>query len=324
MSVAFITSGAAAATAPDRVEIENVESIVNYLNDKMLHPDYKGMLDWAILGCYSSGKDVQALSKKRKEQVLAGEMISPLKNTDYQRTIFSALAAGEDVKAYCGINLVDTVKESQLPSGKFADTSTGIGDRLINAHIWGIIALYAVGEDIPNADKALSWLVEQQNYDGGFSVDTEILYSDIDMTAMAIVAMVCLDKDQTYPPIQRALAYLKEQQNSDGSMGLWGTSNTESCAQLIQALVMLGIDPTGQEWTKNNGNPLTGMLKYRLKNGAFSHSSEMIPSEMATGQALLAINDYLTGQSIYTKLRLENRTDDDLQQAIGHPTEGKY
>ncbi|MBM7853924.1 hypothetical protein JOC37_000289 [Desulfohalotomaculum tongense] len=297
-----------AAPAADEAEIENaIAGAVRYLQKEMLAPDYEGVLDWAILGFYAAGKDVEILSRKREAQIKNGEMISEFKNTDYQRTILAALAAGKKPDEYGGRKLVAKVKASQMVSGKFADSVNGTGERLVNAHIWGIISLYAAGEDIPNADKALQWLVEHQNTDGGFGIDTEIQGSDVDITAMAIIAMACLGQDDRYPPVQRALAYLKKQQNDDGSFGAWGTPAAESCAQVVQALVMLGLDPAGDEWSKGGGNPVTGMLKYRLKDGSFSHGSELLPNDMATVQALLALTDYYTGQSIYSRLRLAQR-----------------
>ncbi len=279
------------------------EGAVKYLQQQTQNADYQGVLEWAMLGLAAADQDISALSKKRELQISKGEMLSPLKNTDYQRSIIGALAAGKDANNYGGQKLLDIVKSSQLPSGKFADTAAGTGEELLNAHIWAIISLYAAGEEIPNADKALQWLAAHQNPDGGFGIDTTA-DSDIDMTAMAIMAMKCLGKDADYPPIAKALTYLKSKQNNDGSFGLWGVPSTESSAQVVQALIMLGIDPAGEEWTKGGGNPVTGILKFHMNDGSFSHGPEMMPNSIATAQALTALNDYISGQSVYERLRL--------------------
>lgn len=44
-----------------------------------------------------------------------------------------------------------------------ADNQTGlpVGEDLVNAHIFGIIALYVAGEPIPNKDKCVEWLEKQ-------------------------------------------------------------------------------------------------------------------------------------------------------------------
>ncbi|MEG6616823.1 prenyltransferase/squalene oxidase repeat-containing protein [Peptococcaceae bacterium 1198_IL3148] len=301
LMLVFSVNGALAATVSkvDLTKVETEKAIsgsVTYLQKQLQNSAYRGLLSWPLLGLYAAGQP------ETNQQ----ELITGLSNTDYQRGIIGALASQRDPNNYDGKQLVTAVKASQMANGKFADTITGEGEQLINAHVWAIISLYTAGEAIPNPEKALAWLTAQQNFDGGFSIDTTLTESDIDMTAMAVMAMACLGQDSSYPAIEKALAYLKAQQNSDGSFGLWGSATTEAAAQVVQALIMLGIDPTGEEWTKGGGNPITSMLKFRLPNGAFSHGSEMLPNDMATAQALIALIDYSTGQSIYQKLHLQN------------------
>lgn len=264
------------------------------------------MLDWPILALYRSDKNLSGLVAKRENQVQKGELFDPKISTDYQRTIIGALAAGKDPRNFGGYNLVEAVKKSQLDSGKFADTISGGGDKLINSHIWGIISLYAAGEVIPNKDKALQWLVDHQNADGGFSIDTGVKSSDIDMTGMALIAFGALGENQNHPAVQKALAYLQQQQGQNGDFAGWGGSSSEALAQVIQGLVMLGIDPAGEQWTKKNGNLVTALLKYRLKDGSFSHTSGGKSNTIATYQSLLALRDYYSGESIYQVLRRKN------------------
>ncbi|WP_347488845.1 prenyltransferase/squalene oxidase repeat-containing protein [Desulfoscipio sp. XC116] len=293
-----------ASVTPGSPEVrEAVKGAVSYLDKELQAPGYDGMLEWAMLGYYGIGKDAGHLSKLRETQLAQGVMLSEAKSTDYQRTVLGAAAAGKSPDGYGGKNLLQSIISSQTLSGKFADTINGTGEKLVNAHIWGIISLYVAGQDIPRADLALRWLTAHQNADGGFSVDIRLDESDVDMTAMAIIAMACLDKDSGFLPVQKALAYLKEQQNEDGTFGAWGTSTAESCAQVVQALTILGIDPTADEWSKDGGNAVTGLLQYRLADGSFSHGSERLPNDMASAQALIALGDYQTGQSVYQKIR---------------------
>ncbi|SFG24511.1 Squalene-hopene cyclase C-terminal domain-containing protein [Desulfotomaculum arcticum] len=304
MALTVLPSAAPGSTGRESLELpKTITKTAQFLEKEMLASDYEGIMEWGMIGLYGAGKDVGSFAKIREAQIARGEMISEFKNTDYQRSILGALAAGKSPNAYGNKKLLESEIASQQANGKFADSLSGEGARMVNAHIWGVISLYAAGQEIPNSEKALQWLVEHQNADGGFSIDTEIKESDIDMTAMAIIAMACLGQDAACDPVQKALAYLRQQQNDDGSFGAWGIPTAESCAQVIQALTMLGIDPTGDAWVKNGGNPLTGLLQFRLDNGAFSHGPEKIPNVMATSQALVALVDYYTGQSIYQKLR---------------------
>ncbi len=302
--MAFCAPSAITAVAPNGLEVQKaIQGAVIYLDKKMQSQGYNGMLEWAMLGYYGIGKDAGHLSKLREAQILQGIMLSETKSTDYQRTLLGAVAAGKDPNDYGNKNLLQSIITSQTPSGKFADTISGSGEVLINAHVWGIISLYSAGQDIPRAEKALQWLTAHQNTDGGFSIDIRLDESDVDMTSMAIIAMVCLGKDTSFPAVEKALSYLQEQQNEDGSFGAWGTSTTESCSQVVQALTILDIDPTAKEWTKGGGNAVTCLLQHYLSDGSFCHSSDRMPNDMASAQALIALGDYLTGQSVYKKIR---------------------
>ncbi|KJS10328.1 MAG: hypothetical protein VR67_18650 [Peptococcaceae bacterium BRH_c8a] len=306
---AFCAPATGASVAPDSPQVQKaITGAVNYLEKELQSPGYSGMLEWAMLGYYGIGKDAGHLSKLRETQITRGIMLSETKSTDYQRTVLGALAAGQNPDGYGGKNLLQSVIASQTPSGKFADTINGTGEKLVNAHVWGIIALHVAGQDIPQADRALQWLTAHQNADGGFSIDIRLDESDVDMTAMAIIAMACLGQDSSFPAVEKALVYLQEQQNEDGTFGAWGTSTAESCAQVVQALTILGIDPTAEAWSKGGGNAVTGLLQYRLADGSFSHGSERLPNDMASAQALIALGDYRAGESVYQRLGATGKT----------------
>jgi len=307
--LAFSAPAAGAFVAPDSPQVRQaITGAVNYLEKELQSPGYSGMLEWAMLGYYGIGKDAGHLSKLREAQIHRGIMLSETKSTDYQRTMLGALAAGQNPAGYGGKNLLQSVIASQTPSGKFADAINGNGEKLINAHVWGIIALHVAGQDIPRADRALQWLAAHQNADGGFSIDIRLDESDVDMTAMAIIAMACLGQDSSLVAVEKALVYLQEQQNEDGTFGAWGTSTAESCAQVVQALTILGIDPAAEEWSKGGGNAVTGLLQYRLADGSFSHGSERLPNDMASAQALIALGDYRAGASVYKRLGATAKT----------------
>lgn len=307
--LAFCAPAAGASVTPGSPQVQKaIKGAVNYLEKELQSPGYDGMLEWAMLGYYGIGEDAGHLANIREAQITRGIMLSETKSTDYQRTVLGALAAGKNPDGYGGKNLLQSIISSQTPSGKFADAIDGAGERLINAHVWGIISLHAAGESIPNSEHALQWLTLHQNADGGFSIDTRLADSDVDMTAMSIIAMACLDKDKSFPAVEKSLAYLQEQQNEDGTFGAWGSSSTESCAQVVQALIILGIDPTDEQWSKSGGNPVTGLLQYRLADGSFSHGSERLPNDMASAQALIALGDYSAGESVYKRLGATGKT----------------
>ena len=243
---------------------------------------------------------------RREEQVRKGELFDSLKSTDYQRTLVAVAAAGKDPQNFAMKNFIKDIKASQLPNGKFADTIAGKGERLVNAHIWGIISLYAAGEAIPDINSALSWLERHQKEDGGFSIDVNVPVSDVDITAMALMAFAALGKDRNYPAVRKALRYLQSQQAENGGFAGWGGSGSDSISQVIQGLMMLGIDPAGKEWTKSSGNPVSALALYRLRDGSYSREIGGKSDTISTYQALIALGDYFRGESIYRVLHRQN------------------
>ncbi len=297
---------------PFPAKADNLAPTTGYLKQNVSSGSFQGFLDWAILALAGVDEDVSTLIHTREEQVRRGELFNSERSTDYQRTIIGTVAAGKEPRKFGGYDLVKAVKDSQLPSGKFADTITGRGVNLINAHIWGIISLYVAGEPVPGGNSALTWLVNHQNPDGGFSIDTAVKSSDIDMTGMALIAFAALGQDKGRPAVKKALNYLQSQQQEDGGFTSWGGSGVESITQVIQGLMMLGIDPAGPEWTRKSGNLLTALRSYRLRDGSFSQRPEGSSDIMSTYQGLMALGDYNRGESIYQVLRRKNLTFSDL------------
>ncbi|AOY75882.1 prenyltransferase/squalene oxidase repeat-containing protein [Clostridium formicaceticum] len=312
---------------------QRAQKTINYYHKTYKEYSYAGILDWPALGLYGFGEDVSGpkwtVGGKngaywREEQVKAGAGLSKVKNTDYQRTIIGVTAAGKDPRNFGGQNLVETVKGTMMQNGHFADsvadniTGEPVGETLINAHIYGIIALHVAGEPIPNRDKCLEWLIKQQHMDGGFTWDVKYfdnpedyhrVISDVDMTAAGLMAFAILGEDINAPHVQRVLDFLKEEQLENGGFHSWGTDNPESCAWVIKALTLFGIDPMGPEWTKpSGGNPVTSILRFQQPDGSFSHvlnEEDYLPvysNGMATEQSLYGLADAYNNKAAYDML----------------------
>lgn len=291
---------------------QDLSSTASYVRRVAGAPGFSERLDWPILALVGAWEKVDDLIRIREQQVRRGELFNSLRSTDYHRTIVGAVAAGKNPKDFGGYNLIQSVKESQLPSGKFGDIISGEGEKLINAHIWGILSLYVAGEPIPNSSRALSWLVNNQNADGGFSVEKNMNRSDVDMTAMALLAFAALGRDAQHPAVKKALDYLKTQQQENGDFSPWSGGGPETVAQVIQGLIMLGIDPAGAEWTRTKGDLVPALLRYRRPDGSFSRSPGGESDFIATYQSLAALGDLQRGVSIYTLLHRKNAGFSDL------------
>ncbi|SHK28934.1 S-layer homology domain-containing protein [Paramaledivibacter caminithermalis] len=235
--------------------------------------------EWGILALYSFGSAL-------KENSLA--KIDSNVNTDYQAYVIGTLALGKDVSRE-----VEIIKESQMSSGKFADFIDGTGEDLINAHVWGIVSLYAAGEDGYEKEKALKWLKKNQNEDGGFPVFVGDSNSDLDLTAMAIVAYRALGLSKDSEEIKSAFKYIEE--------NLDKRESCESVAWNILARVSMGLEPDKKLYDK--------LLGYRLENGSFKHIKAMSKGNyIATWHGLLALSDYKNKVSIFDKLHNLNTT----------------
>ncbi|WP_165000336.1 S-layer homology domain-containing protein [Anaerophilus nitritogenes] len=314
------------------------QKTIKYYHDTYKEQEYAGILDWPALGLFGFGEDVAGpkwtVNGKngpyfREQEVKEGIGLWETKNTDFQRTIIGICAAGKDPRNFGGKNLVQIEKKTMLSNGHFADsvadndTKKPIGEDLVNAHIFGIISMHCAGEPIPNRDKCLSWLEEQQNQDGGFTWDVKyfddpedykLVESDVDMTAGAIMAFAILGEDETNPHVKKALDFLHSKQLDNGGFESWGTENPESCAWVIQALTLLGQDPLGAEWTKESGgNPISAILRFQIKDGSFVHvldEEDNLPvysNGMSTEQALYGLADAYNKKGAYDLLHEKYR-----------------
>lgn len=317
---------------------KSAEKTIQWYHDNFKGKEFRGILDWPALGLFGFGEDVSGAkwtvngkngATWRAEEVKNGVMLSTAKNTDYQRTIIGVTSAGKNPRNFGGLDLVEIEKGTMLPNGHFADSvadnATGmpVGEDLINAHIFGIIALHTAGEPIPNRDKCLEWLEKQQNHDGGYTWDVKyfddpedylLVRSDVDMTAAALMGFAILGEDESNPSVARALKFLHEQQLDNGGFHSWGTENPESNSWVIKALTLLGQDPMGEAWTKpGGGNPITAMLQFQLSDGSFTHvlkEEEMLPvyqNGMSTEQSLYGMASAYHNKCVYDMLHEKYR-----------------
>ena len=317
---------------------EAAQKTIQYYKDTYRKQEFAGVLDWPALGLFGFGEDVSGpewtVNGKngaywREQEAARGIRLSKIKNTDFQRTIIGVCAAGKDPGNFGGMDLVSIVEGTMMPNGHFADsvedrkTGLPVGEVLINAHIFGIIALHCAGVPIPNRDRCLEWLEKQQHKDGGYTWDVKYfddpedynyVVSDVDMTAAALMGFAILGEDESNPAVVKALNFLKKVQLDNGGFHSWGTENPESCSWVIKALTLLGQDPMGPEWTKpSGGNPVSNMLRFQLENGGFTHvldEEDMLPvynNGMSTEQALYGMASAYHNKCVYDMLHEKYR-----------------
>ncbi len=269
--------------------------------------------EWAVIGLARSGYDVpeeyyQDYYATVEEYVAAcSGVLHAKKYTEYSRVILALTAIGKDPADVAGYNLL-------TPLGDYDKTIY----QGLNGPIWALIALDSGSYDMPqNRDAAvqatrdmyIDRILECQLDDGGFSLfggtsfaTADDSVADPDITGMALQALAKYqDRKDVAEVIDEALACLSEMQDSKGGYSSWGTTNSESCVQVLVALTELGISLEDERFVKNGYTMLDNLMSFRQTDGSFRHTASGGGSnQMATEQGfygLVAAQRALNGES---------------------------
>ena len=210
------------------------------------------------------------------------------KVTDLESTILSLTAAGKDATKIAGYNLIE-----QLVNHK---NLTNQGN---NGPIYALLALdsgdYHVSEKADwTREKLIDFIVKAQLHNGAWSLAGET--PSADLTGMAIASLAPYSENKNVQAaIDKAVDWLSSNQTS--SSGFYDTfaggEASESIASVIIGLSAAGIDPTGSDFTKAEGNLVKRLLDYKNADGGFSHLiSERESNPIASSQATLALAAY--------------------------------
>ncbi len=260
------------------------------------------LTDWGSFAVNAAGADVNTLDRNYVNRIKkdlkdnngsAGGMM-----TDYERIAIGLLSAGQDITHFVYDDAtgayIDFVRE--IRNGAGGGISQGI-----NAKIWGLIALNAAEYDendytdtLYDKDKFIDMILKDKSGDGwAFGGGAS---ADPDMTGMALYALAPYrDRQDVKEAGEKAFRWASEEaQLPNGKFGSWGTVNSCSSSQIIMGIVAWGKDPQGPQFTKSNGNALTGLMSYYLGDGTFAYTSGFDPAFGTPQgiQALAAVHDY--------------------------------
>ena len=268
---------------------------------------------WAAIALAKAGKRMDetayldTLEQEVAECYERDGGLSDYKATEYHRIALTMLALGGDPEQIQGKNGT-TINLVADGTWNFPGGSPGLQGS--NGLIYALLLLDA-GDYEPPADKAqlrkeyVEELLSYQKESGAFCLDNS-LSGDIDITAMAVQALAPYEENEAKEAVMRALNWLADRMTEDGGFIYEDSDSSESSSQMILALCALGRDPAEDEQFRKNGTDLlTGLDRYRLKNGMYVHTTEGgKENKMATWQALLAleaVERLRTGGWIYTK-----------------------
>jgi energy-coupling factor transport system substrate-specific component len=192
---------------------------------------------WAALGLAAAGENLHDVARDGHALLayLAGGVRSLSDPGSLERTILVVGAADLSARSFGGRDLVAALDRDIRPNGSVAGQ--------VNLTAFAMLALRAVG--LAPARRTVTWLIRQQDRDGGFNFASAGGSSDIDDTGAVLEALAGPDSPAARVR-QRAVGFVLAQQNRDGGFPSQpgGESNTQSTAWAVQGLLAAGIDPS--------------------------------------------------------------------------------
>ena len=200
--------------------------------------------------------------------------------------ILAAEAGGADPTDFGGTNLVARLLATEQPSGLFG-TETQVANYAAGNYEQGL-ALQALGvAGVRGGSRlaaAVHYLVDQQCADGGWSFTaqatdtcvvsaTDFTGPDTNSTAQAVQGLAA--QGAVTPAVASgALGFYAAGQDTDGgwsyypsSAGAPQSTDPDSTAFVIQALVALGRSPSGPDFVHGSADPVSALLAFQLTSG---------------------------------------------------------
>ena len=157
-----------------------------------------------------------------------------------------------------------------IPSATLAPNDTysptlGAYSTQMGAHVLALLGTAALSETVPVS--ATAYLHAQMLVGGGWEWAPG-WGADTNSTALGLQALMAAGESKTTPAVLAALAFLHTTQNADGGFpyapGPVAASDTNSTAYVVQALIAVGEDPAGADWTVNGQTPVDYLLGLQL------------------------------------------------------------
>lgn len=237
-----------------------------------------------VLGAAAAGFDPNTLGScagTTAFQYLAAGVTAETATAGGTAKLLLAVLAGRlDPTAFAGHNLRTKLTTFyNAGTGAFGDGST-FGQAL------SILALKGDGQAIPAA--AVTELKGLQDTDGSWNYQAAAnsVAGDSNSTAVAIEGLIAAGVPAADVSMTKAITYLHTQQNTDGGFtySAPGSSDPDSDALVIQAIVALGQNPTAVTWTVGGKTVMDDLLSRQASNGGFTFPGNPGPDAFTTSQ----------------------------------------
>lgn len=272
------------------------EKAVDYIYSTTKEPVYGG--EWAILSVARSNKEDIGYYKHYYDSVVAickengSGVFSTTKSTENSRVIIGMTAIGADATDVAGYNLLEPLADAEF-----------VSKQGLNGAVYALIALDCGNYTIPSLIKEgkqttredlVKTVLDAKLENGGWTFYGE--NADADMTSMAIQALApyYATNTEVKNAVDEAVEVLSSMQQSDGGFASWGTACSESCAQVLCALSILGIDvEEDSRFIKNGNSVLDALLAFQDETtGGFLHTNGGTVNAMASQQSAYALTAY--------------------------------
>ena len=284
------STGPMSSAKQDReIEAEAAKTKLYYRTNKTTLTDWQETIIYSATGILES----------KTSPVIweLGENPAPV---DYAKRILTLIATNVDPKTDNGIDLGKTLADKQGEDGSFGN---------LFGTVYSVIALEAVKETYDNTT-AMNNIISYQNEDGGFSFSDNIS-SDIDTTSISLTALsIFKGRDEVKISIDKALEFIKSVQNEEGGFTSFGKDNSNSLAVTIMALCDLDEVPESEEWNYM----VTSLLRFKNNDDSYRHTleDEKVANDIATVQALMALDTVLDGSSPYKRLAINGTLEKEI------------
>ncbi len=231
--------------------------------------------------------------------------------------ILDAVARGANPRAFGGTDLVARLLATQQAAGTDAGlfgTEAQVAGFAAGSYQQGLALAALAGAGVRGTAQlaaAVSWLDREQCPNGGWTTPAIAVTNcsgnpaafagpDTNATAVALQGLAA-EGAITTSVSTGALSFLSGGQDADAGWPLYpntatapGTSDPDSTALVIQALLAAGVSPTGPSFTKGSATPVSTLLTFQLTSGpdagAFYFPPAPSPANIiATYQAVPAL-----------------------------------
>ena len=242
--------------------------------------------EWEAIGLLVSGGKLSAEKTKEMKTAVKQSGGSFRTATDAARLALLLQISGQDITNIEGVDLLKSICNNKA-----------MGKQGLNGYIFSLLAMSNANQ-IPSGTamtiKSVSnTILAAQNNDGGFPLAIEGA-SNLDITAMAITALAPYKNDaKIQAAINKAANYLVARQQGDGTFLSGQVKSSETISQIIIALCSAGIDPDNDRFTKNGKSLMDVLYGFKCNDRTFTHTTGGQPSNIATEQAMLAMQSYI-------------------------------